>query len=143
MKRICFSGLSLLLILFCISCASNNVQPRGDSNNKNQRTEQKLRFDDWKYRGFGNALPIWVEFAVDNQIEKIQKADEKLTSAEILIFTGRGENLDQAEDSARQTCSQGLEGNPKKYELYDNFWVRMADDEEMPYISVYVYYFKE
>ncbi len=142
MKRIFFSVLSLLLILFCISCASNNVQPRDDSNNKNQQTEQKLRFDDWKYRGFGNVLPAWVEFAVDNQIEKIQKADEKLAEAEILIFTGRGENLDQAEDSARQSRSLGLEENPKKYELYDNFWVRMADDEEMPYISVYVYYFK-
>lgn len=144
--------LSLIFITF-FSCATTSASANDESNLsspsdiKTPIEEEKLRFDDWKYKGFGNELPLWVENAVDNDEKALLKVISDVENAtEIKIFSGRGENLDRAEQIAKDLVNDFLSGNAdlkSSFIFYDNFWVRENIEiktTDKPYISVYVYY---
>lgn len=147
MKKASFLISSLLLILFLTACASNKVEAdianpnvNVSSNTKNQQTSKRLRFDDWKYMGFGYKLPKWFEAALDENISKVKKSDSILSNSEIRIFVGQGDNVDQADSLAKEAYAQAKEEGLEGYKLYDYYWARIADVVEFPYKSVYIYY---
>lgn len=137
MKRIVFFFLPLVFILFFAGCASNQL-----SNTENKQTEEKLRFEDWKYKGFGYELPDWVEPAIEEKKSKVIKYQPELADSTVEIFSGRGINIDQADAAAKEAASNAMAESGQIYELYDNYWVKEWGEVESPYISVYIYYLK-
>lgn len=151
MKKI-FRILFLLMIsITFLSCATTSsdtgvsdavsAPEEKSSNTENRRKEEKLRFNDWKYRGFGKELPDWVEPAIDNKINVLKKTVPELSSASaIKILKGTGDNSDQAEQSVKVLVEE-LKNEDSEFIKYDNFWVlENKNTLDMPYISVYVYY---
>ncbi len=130
-----------------VSCAttSQTIEPIQPSDNKNLSAEEKLRFDDWKYKGFGNELPAWVEIAIDRNIQTLKTVVPELENAsKVVIQIGWGENLDQAEQLVKELIAKDIE-NESQLTFYDSFWVRELDksrllEEDKPYASVYVFY---
>jgi len=129
------------MVLCFTGCASNKVVTESATKNNNIKTEEKLRFIDWKYKGFGKNLPLWVEPAVDNDIKALKKLVPDLNKASsIKILIGTGENSDQAEQKSKELVSQLLEQD-EVYIFYDSFWVlENKPSLDMPYISLYIYY---
>lgn len=131
------------MVILLDSCASSNVvSDASASAKKNKQTEQKLRFDDWKYKGFGNDLALWVEPAIENKVSAVKKICPELADKEIKIYMARGENSDQAEQLIKEQINLEKETVTLKY--FDGFWVRenlelKDSDNSKPYISVYVY----
>ena len=134
--------LSLPLILIFTSsfmlagCATTLSAANTKINNANSKT---LRFDYWKYKGFGSELPLWIEHAIDGKIDAIGKTIPELYGRELLIFTGKGVNSDQAERNLESDSKSISES----FKLYDEFWVRVADgqnSEELKYIAIAIYY---
>lgn len=113
------------------------------SNTENKRKEEKLRFDDWKYRGFGSELPVWIEAAVDSNIKVLKKLIPELANVgNVIVVVGRGENQDQAEQMAKELAEMNRAENPN-LSFYDSFWVREAYTnklKEKPYASVHILY---
>ena len=143
MKRLNLSMLPLFLILILSSCASNQVRLESDISNYNADITKKLQINDWKYKGFGSILPDWVEFSLKNDLDKVQSTDEILKQSTIEVFSGKGENSDQAEAAAKLAIEQAFSANPDYYnsfKLYDYFWVRTTEKVTLPYTSVYLYY---
>ena len=141
MKKIGFFLLAAFLALGFISCASNQVVTDSAAKKNNKQTEEKLRFEDWKYKGFGKELPLWVEAAVDGDLPALKKTVLELQKASnIKILTGTGENADQAEQTAKELVNN-LVTQESDWILYDNFWVLEYERTiNKPYISLYVYY---
>ena len=143
MKRLNLSMLPLFLILTLSSCASNQVRPESDISNYNADITKKLQINDWKYKGFGSILPDWVEFSLKNDLDKVQSTDEILKQSTIEVFSGKGENSDQAEAAAKLAIEQAFSANPDYYnsfKLYDYFCLRITEKVTLPYTSVYLYY---
>lgn len=147
MKKLIEFFFVLLVGLFFFGCASTAAAKEtiNLSDNENQFKEEKLRFDDWKYKGFGNELPDWVELAVNQDEISLKKIIPELEIASaVVIHIGWGENLDQAEQLAKELTAKSVEAG-ESLKLYDNFWVREADksnllEEDKTYASVYVFY---
>lgn len=134
MKKI-FQILCLLAIFMSFfSCAttSENVQP-----------EEKLRFDDWKYMGFGQDIPYWVETAVKGDSKLLKKTVPEFSEVTYIeIICCSGESLDLAEQGAKELVNEKLTQNEDLI-FFDSFWVRediKIKNTDTPYISVYVYY---
>lgn len=149
------------------STKSQNQKQNTNHTNKNDKDSEKLRFLDWKYKGFGQSLPQWVEFAVDENITSLKNEIPAFTEkTQIKIIKGFGINYDHADHKALQILE---ENNPKNsdYELFEHFWVKQNTDPQaqsqaqiqhvahpqsqaqvqapemdlsMPYISIYLYY---
>ena len=139
MKKILYLSLPLILIftssLMLASCATTLSAANTKINNANSKT---LRFDYWKYKGFGSELPLWIEHAIDGKINAIGKTIPELYGRELLIFTGKGVNSDQAERNLESKLNIS-----ESFKLYDEFWVRVADrqnSEELKYIAIAIYY---
>ena len=116
-------------------CATTLSVANTKRNNANSKT---LRFDYWKYKGFGSELPLWIEHAIDGKIDAIGKTVPELYGRELLIFTGKGVNSDQAERNLESKLNIS-----ESFKLYDEFWVRVADrqnSEELKYIAIAIYY---
>ncbi|MCR4578850.1 MAG: hypothetical protein K5681_00740 [Treponema sp.] len=129
MKKIFFTVLVVGLFIFagCASTPSEGVQKEKNLNQK------KLRYDDWKYMGFGREIPEWVELAINNNPSKIKKLIPELAEAEIEVRSAAGINIDQAEESLLEL------GIPEGFSVYDSFWVRQGKSVEKPYIAVAIY----
>lgn len=139
MKKILHLSLPLILIFtssfMLAGCATTLSAANTKINNANSKT---LRFDYWKYKGFGSELPLWIEHAIDGKIDAIGKTIPELYGRELLIFTGKGVNSDQAERNLESKLNIS-----ESFKLYDEFWVRVADgqnSEELKYIAVAIYY---
>lgn len=139
MKKILYLSLPLILIFtssfMLAGCATTLSAANTKINNANSKT---LRFDYWKYKGFGSELPLWIEHAIDGKIDAIGKTIPELYGRELLIFTGKGVNSDQAERNLESKLNIS-----ESFKLYDEFWVRVADgqnSEELKYIAVAIYY---
>ena len=134
MKKIIFY--SLIFVLFFVfggffsSCAS---LPSDSSHIEKKQSEKKLRFDDWKYMGFGSQIPVWVEPALDGNIARIKKLLPELADKELLAFSAAGINIDQAEIALSE-----LEV-PEAFSLYEAFWVRQTQLSDKPYIAIAIY----
>ena len=140
MKKILYLSLPLILIFtssfMLAGCATTLSAANTKINNANSKT---LRFDYWKYKGFGSELPLWIEHAIDGKIDAIGKTIPELYGRELLIFTGKGVNSDQAERNLESDSKSISES----FKLYDEFWVRVADgqnSEELKYIAIAIYY---
>lgn len=123
-KNVTLIILSVFSICF-FSCASSENKP----NEKNQslitipeEVKKEIRFDDWKYKGFGYEMPIWVEDAIDGNLKNA------------LTLIERGINPDHSENKIAEKESQVDLGI---YELIGSAWVREKLSGE--YISIRVY----
>lgn len=130
--------LSLLAASVLTGCTS---APAASSDSKTSQApkikaeKNNDRFDDWKYKGFGMALPEWVEAAVDGKTDKVAKAFPQHSAEDIEIITASGINVDQSESK--------LKTQPLDCEKFlDGFWVRLNTQNhkiEEPYITVLIY----
>lgn len=142
MKKYLSSIFALLIILMLTACATTEQQQSASVLNNKQNIE-KLRFDDWKYKGFGQELPFWVDTAIDNDVNTLKKILPELYNVSSLtVIIGFGENADQADQAARNSAEEMLAQNVD-YKYYDSFWVRENTSEkqiDMPYKALYIYY---
>lgn len=161
MKKL-FLVLISLIFITTVGCSSTSVESSSPSIEKsnsienqekelpsglyyeNKLTEEKLLIDDWKYKGFGNELPVWVIPALEENVSKLKKAVPELANAQVIILQTEGYNHDQAEKSLEEIEQMQ---KPEGYIKYDSFWVRAypydpRTERTMPkrYISVEVYY---
>ena len=142
MKKIKVIVLSLLIAMTFAGCASDNVVEKAPALIKNNKqTEKKLRYEDWKYKGFGKELPFWIDMALDHDIVTLKKAaPEMFNATTVKILLGTGENPDQAEQTVKALVADLL-AEDSDFILYDNFWVLETEKSlDMPYVALYVYY---
>lgn len=167
----------LFVFIFFQSCATtniektdNNLQENSSAQNKNKKSNkksdaifieenaqnsEKLRFNDWKYKGFGKDLPVWIDFVFDDNLKSLyQNYDEFSKETEFVVIKGFGKNSDQAEDSAKLKLEEFKQNNndfEKKFTLFEHFWVKLdfenkiniekfLDFAEQPYVSLYLFY---
>lgn len=124
------------------SCASNDVAAKNPVTTKNNKQiEKKLRYEDWKYKGFGKELPFWIDSALDHDLDALKKAAPEMKNAStVKVLVGTGENPDQAEQTAKE-MAKDLMATEADFILYDNFWVLETEKSlDMPYVALYVYY---
>ena len=128
----------LLTLLFIIALSGCASAPEADSpgvHKEKQQKGKKLLFDDWKYKGFGQELPVWYEAAYKNSPEGIKKILPQLFDKEIVIIRGEGINSDQAVRNMEMTGSE----LSSDYMLYDSGWARIDAGE---YVALAIYYKK-
>lgn len=134
--------LSLLFIIGLSSCASVPASGEGaapavqDSHKEKKQNRKKLLFDDWKYKGFGQALPVWFEAAYNDDEEKLAKALPQLTGHKLLVIRGEGVNSDQA-DKVLKIKEEEI---PSGYILYDSSWALFRKGKSGTYIAIAVFY---
>ena len=146
---------------------NNDLQGNSSSQNKksnkhsktdyeeNAQNSKKLRFIDWKYKGFGLELPNWIDFVFDDDLTKLrQNYDEFTDETQFIVIKDFGMNSDQAEDSAKIKCEEFKSNNEefeKTYTLFDHFWVKLNFENQSnketfsefiarPYVSLYLFY---
>lgn len=124
---------TLTLLLFIIMLASCATTSAGNTHIEKKQGQKKLLFEDWKYKGFGQKLPAWVEAAYHNKTEKITHLVSELNGKELLILRGEGVNSDQAERNLELAES----GVSDDYTLFDSSWVRIDAGE---YVALALYY---
>ena len=124
---------TLILLLFIIVLASCATTSAGDTHIEKKQGQKKLLFEDWKYKGFGQKLPDWVEAAYHNKTDKIIHSDRELNGKELLILRGEGINSDQAERNLELAES----GISEEYTFFDSSWVRIDAGE---YVALAIYY---
>ena len=124
---------TLILLLFIIVLASCATTSAGDTHIEKKQGQKKLLFEDWKYKGFGQKLPDWVEAAYHNKTDKIIHSDGELNGKELLILRGEGINSDQAERNLELAESVISE----EYTFFDSSWVRIDAGE---YVALAIYY---
>ena len=120
----------LLFIIMLASCATTSA---GGNHIEKKQNQEKLLFEDWKYRGFGQKLPDWVEAAYHNKTDKIIHVIQELNGKEILILRGEGVNSDQAERNL-ELAESGLS---EEYIFFDSSWIRIEAGE---YVALAIYY---
>ncbi len=124
---------TLILLLFIIVLASCATTSADDTHIEKKQGQKKLLFEDWKYKGFGQKLPDWVEAAYHNKTDKIIHSDGELNGKELLILRGEGVNSDQAERNLELAES----GISEEYTFFDSSWVRIDAGE---YVALAIYY---
>ncbi len=125
--------LLLLFISFTVACASNSVdasfkQSQSDSSlyKEKKQSQKKLLFEDWKYKGFGQALAVWFEAAYKGSYAELEKKLPELAGKEILILTAYGINSDQAERSLKVKLSE----LSVDFIVYDTSWGLLGEKAE-------------
>lgn len=102
-KRIIYFA-CIFVIFINVSCASkpsSSISEKAGKNSEILTEESKekeeiiLMFDDWKYKGFNNEYPLWVEFAIKNDISNLQKVLNITSEHKINIIIHSGTNIDQ------------------------------------------------
>ncbi len=138
MKKLIRKLLLLLFIFSSVACASNSA---GASYNEKKQSTKKLLFEDWKYKGFGQALPLWFEAAYNGDEEALRASVDELNGRQIKILTARGFNSDQADRALRLKLADFSD-----YKLYDSCWALLGqksaleDVYEYPYFAAAVLY---
>ena len=132
-----------LLIIFCLcSCASTPAAESGvvtetqDVYKEKKQNHKKLLFEDWKYKGFGQPLPVWFEAAYRGDVEEVRRKIAVSDDYEIKIVTAQGINSDQANKSLWQK----LVVKAELFELYDSSWVLLGEKEAAAKNNSYPYY---
>ena len=107
-----------------------------DSHKEKKQNPKKLLFDDWKYKGFGQVLPVWFEAAYNDDEEKLAKALPQLAGHKLLVIRGEGVNSDQA-DKVLKIKEEEI---PSDYILYDSSWALFRKGKSGTYIAIAVFY---
>ena len=127
MKNFIRLFLPFLLVISLISCATSGAVK------ENQPKGKKLLFEDWKYRGFGHELPVWLESAYKDNLTELKALVSELSDKEVLILRGEGSNSDQSEHALQLEIAE----LSSDYKLYDSSWGML---EEGIYISLAILY---
>ncbi|MCQ2593359.1 MAG: hypothetical protein MJ188_11320 [Treponema sp.] len=90
--------------------------------------EKILRFNNWKYFGFGQELPVWVDAAFDEDLSAVMEAVPELAKRKIMIQTKDAETLDQAESSLSKMVDMDVIIDDEVFTLYERFWVQVKDE---------------
>ncbi len=123
--------LSLLFTIGLSSCASVPASGEGaapdvqDTHKEKKQNPKKLLFEDWKYKGFGQELPVWFEAAYKGNTEEVRKKAGISNDYKIEIVTAQGINSDQVNKSIWRY----LIVKEELFELYDSCWVLLNDKE--------------
>ena len=141
MKTINKLLLFLLLISCFTACATTAAASRpassdhleSGSNIEKKQNKKKLLFKDWKYKGFGQALPAWFEAAYKNDLSAVKKTDINLSDRELVIVRGEGVNTDQA-DKILKIKQEEISPD---FILYDTCWASIGAGD---YIALAVFY---
>ena len=114
------------------SCATTSAGA-SDINIEKKQSNKKLLFKDWKYKGFGQALPAWFEAAYKNDINAVKKSDSNLSDCELVILRGEGVNSDQADKVLKIKKDEVSE----EFIFYDSCWARIDAGQ---YVALAVLY---
>ena len=57
----------------------SNKHSKTDYIEENAQNSKKLRFIDWKYKGFGLELPNWIDFVFDDDLTKLRQNYDEFT----------------------------------------------------------------
>ena len=77
--------LPLLFILMLASCATTSAGT-SDINIEKKQSNKKLLFSDWKYKGFGQPLPAWLEGVNSDQADKVLKIKQEEISPDFILY---------------------------------------------------------
>ncbi len=139
--------LPLLFIICLSSCASTPAVEGGkstvaqDVHKEKKQNSKKLLFEDWKYKGFGQPLPVWFEAAYKGDENSVKAKLADIAGLEIKIITGQGINSDQADKSVMLKSEELTD-----YTLYEMCWVLLGEKADVegknedPYFAAAVYY---
>ena len=123
---------TLFVLLFFILLASCATTSAGNNHIEKKQDEKRLLFEDWKYRGFGRDLPVWVESAYNDDIPGIKKVLPELADKELLIVSAEGINSDQA-DRILKIKEEEIFSD---FTLYDSCWILSGEK----YVAFALYY---
>lgn len=129
MKTFFKTFLPLLFFIMLTSCATTSA---GGNHIEKKQNQEKLLFEDWKYKGFGQELPVWLEAAFENDIPAIKKVVPEIADKEVLIIRAEGVNSDQA-DKILKIKEEELSSD---FILYDSSWALSGET----YIALAVFY---
>lgn len=143
MKKILLFTILVLCLVGCASTKVDNTNTTDASIKENTQTEEKLPsskkkenqyYDDWKYKGFGQALPTWINDAVYG------KSVSELKGCDYIAKQCHANNLDQAESSLKEAVKEMLNEYPDYY-FYDSFWVKLKKPiyNDECYVSIAIY----
>ena len=114
------------------SCATTGNAAVQDIHKEKKQAQKKLLFEDWKYKGFGQELPVWFEAAYKGDLSGVKKAIPQLSDLEIVIIRGEGINSDQADRNMELAAAEAED----QYELYDFSWGMTGEEQ---YIALAIY----
>ena len=129
MKTFFKTFLPLLFFIMLASCATTSA---GGNHIEKKQNQEKLLFDDWKYKGFGQELPVWLEAAFENDVPGIKKVVPEIAEKEVEIIRAEGINSDQA-DKILKIKEEELSSD---FILYDSSWALSGET----YIALAVFY---
>ena len=129
MKTFFKTFLPLLFFIMLTSCATTSA---GGNHIEKKQNQEKLLFEDWKYKGFGQELPVWLESAFENDVPAIKKVVPEIADKEVLIIRAEGVNSDQA-DRILKIKEEELSSD---FILYDSSWALSGET----YIALAVFY---
>ena len=129
MKTFFKTFLPLLFFIMLTSCATTSA---GGNHIEKKQNQEKLLFEDWKYKGFGQELPVWLEAAFENDVPAIKKVVPEIADKEVLIIRAEGVNSDQA-DRILKIKEEELSSD---FILYDSSWALSGET----YIALAVFY---
>ena len=129
MKTFFKTFLPLLFFIMLTSCATTSA---GGNHIEKKQNQEKLLFEDWKYKGFGQELPVWLEAAFENDVPAIKKVVPEIADKEVLIIRAEGVNSDQA-DKILKIKGEELSSD---FILYDSSWALSGET----YIALAVFY---
>ena len=127
--------LPLLFALMLASCATTSAGT-SDINIEKKQSNKKLLFKDWKYKGFGQPLPVWFEAAYKGNLDEVRSKIAVPENHTIEIVTAQGINSDQANKSLWQKLFVKTE----LFELYDTSWALLGEKEASANNNSYPYY---
>ena len=114
------------------SCATTGNAAVQDIHKEKKQAQKKLLFEDWKYKGFGQELPVWFEAAYNDDEPGLKKALPELQDKEVTILRGQGFNSDQAEQNLKLKLAEA-----EALTFYDSGWAMLDVNE---YISIAILY---
>ena len=129
MKTFFKTFLPLLFFIMLASCATTSA---GGNHIEKKQNQEKLLFEDWKYKGFGQELPVWLESAFENDVPAIKKVVPEIAEKEVEIIRAEGINSDQA-DKILKIKEEELSSD---FILYDSSWALSGET----YIALAVFY---
>ncbi len=122
----------LLPLLFIISLSACATTSQNGSHKEKKLEQEKLLFEDWKYKGFGQEMPVWLQAAFENDTSAIKNVVPELSDKEIAIVRAEGINSDQA-DKILKIKEEELSSD---FILYDSSWALSGET----YIALAVFY---
>lgn len=129
MKRyIPFILISLLLGSLFTGCASGSkAEKKSETLTAPVTFYNGVAFEDWRYKFFGQELPVWFLYAYEEDFAGVIESREDLaglTSEQLYTVTGSAVNGDQAEQFIAQKTEELGD------QVLDSFWARLSEDEE-------------